>query len=109
MVYVYRLDTTSQIERTRFLFILSDGSTDNSVIEQQPVYVRFLFNGKHETKMIKVLDLEHVHSVGLLRAIDWAAKEVGITLEIWHSKVVCVNFDVASGMTVEINGVAGEL
>ena len=109
MAHVHRLDTTSQIEKSRFLSVLSDGSTDNSVIEQELVYVRFLCNGKPQTKMVKIVDLKHAHAVGILDAIDRAVKDVGITLEIWHSKVVCANFDGASVMMGEINGVAGQL
>ena len=59
--------------------------------------------------MIKIVDLKHAHAVGILNAIDGAVKDVGITLEIWHSKVVCANFDGASVMMGEINGVAGQL
>lgn len=109
MVHVHRLDTTSQIEKSRFLSVLSVGSTDNIVIEQELVYVRFLYNGKPQTKMIKIVDLKHAHAVGILNAIDGAVKDVGITLEIWRSKVVCANFDGASVMMGEINGVAGQL
>ena len=105
MAHVHRLDTTSQIEKCRFLSVLSDGSTDNSVIEQELVYVRFHCNGKPQTKMIKIVDFKHAHAVG----IDGAVKDVGITLEIWRSKVVCANFDGASVMVGEINGVAGQL
>lgn len=109
MAHVHRLDTASQIEKSRFLSVLSDGSTDNSIIEQELVYVRFLCNGKPQTKMIKIVDVKHAHAVGILNAIDGAVKDVGITLEIWLSKVVCANFDGASVMMGEINGVAGRL
>ena len=109
MSHVHRLDTTSQIERSRFLSVLSDGSTDNSVIEQELVYVRFLCNGKPETKMIKIVDLEHAHSIGILKAINGAVKEAGITLEVWRSKIVCAKFDGASVMMGDVNGVPGQL
>ena len=41
---------TSQIEKSRFLSVLSDGSTDNSVTERELAYVRFLCNGKQRLK-----------------------------------------------------------
>ena len=109
MAHVHREDVTSQIGNSRFLSVLSDGSTDKSIIEQEHVYVRFLSNGKPQTKMVKIVDVKHAHATGILNAIDEAVEEVGITQEIWLKKVVCANFDGASVMMGKINGVAGKL
>jgi hypothetical protein len=59
--------------------------------------------------MVKIVDVKHAHAVGILNAIDDAVKDVGITQEVWLSNVVCANFDGASVMIGEINGVAGRL
>ena len=59
--------------------------------------------------MIKIVDLKHAHSIGILKAINGAVKEAGITLEVWRSKVVCAKFDGASVMMGDVNGVAGQL
>ena len=45
----------------------------------------------------------------ILDAIDDAVAEVGISQEMWLSKVICANFDGASVMMGQTNGVAGRL
>ena len=89
--------------------VLSDGSTDSGIIEQEIVYVRFLCNGQPQTKMVKILEIKHAHAAGILDAIDDAVAEVGISQEMWLSKVICANFDGASVMMGQTNGVAGQL
>ena len=101
MAHIQRVDTTSQIGNSRFLSVLSDGSTDNSIIEQELVYVRFLCNGKPQIKMVKIVDVNHALAAGILDAIDGAVADAGITQEMWLRKVVCANFDGASVMMGE--------
>ena len=98
MALVHRENMTSQIDDSRFLSVLSDGSTDKSIIKKELVYVRFLSDGKPQTKIVEIVDVKHAHATGILNAIDEAVEEVGITQEIWLSKVVCANFDGASVM-----------
>lgn len=109
MAHVHRADMVSQIENSRFLSVLSDVSTDHSIIEQELVYVGFLCNGKPQSKMVKIADVKDAHGVGILNSIDDAVKDVCITQEVWLSKVVCANFDGASVMIGGINGVAAQL
>ncbi len=53
MAHVHRADMISQIENSRFLSVLSDGSTDRSIIEQELVYVRFCAMGSPRPKWSK--------------------------------------------------------
>ena len=62
------------------------------------VYVRFLYNGKPQTKMVEIDDVKHAHAAGILEAISDAAANVGISQEVWLSKVICANFDRANVM-----------
>ncbi|XP_071964144.1 zinc finger protein 862-like [Antedon mediterranea] len=111
MAHVQREKTTEELtaENTRFLSVLSDGSTDSGIIEQEIVYVRYLSNGSPETRMVKIVDVKHGHAAGILDAIDDAVAGVGISPDLWESKVICANFDGASVMMGDVNGVAGRL
>lgn len=102
-------ETIDQISSCRFLSVLSDGSTDSGIIEQEVVYVRFVQNCQPVSKMVQCQSVNHAHAAGILEAIDTAVETVGIDQEVWNKKVVCANFDGASVMMGEKTGVAARL
>ena len=57
--------------------MLSDGSTDKSIIELKLVYVRFLSNGKPQTKMVKIVDVKkHMQQGYLIPLMELSKKLV---------------------------------
>ena len=86
--------TKKEIADARFVSVLSDGSTDTGIIEQEAVYVRFIRDGKSVTRLAACQPVKHADAAGVLDAIDDAFKTVGIVdSEAWERKVVCGNFD----------------
>ncbi|XP_039459533.1 zinc finger protein 862-like [Oreochromis aureus] len=97
-----------EIQESRFLSILADGSTDTGIIEQELVHVRYVRdNGDIATYMIK--PVKSANAAGILEAIDEAVNTMGIREDTWKKKVVCANFDGAAVMMGEKTGVAGRL
>uniref|UniRef100_A0A3P8R1F9 C17orf113 probable zinc finger domain-containing protein n=1 Tax=Astatotilapia calliptera TaxID=8154 RepID=A0A3P8R1F9_ASTCA len=99
-----------EIQESRFLSILADGSTDTGIIEQELVHVRYVRdNGDIATYMIKCQPVKSANAAGILEAIDEAVNTMGIREDTWKKKVVCANFDGAAVMMGEKTGVAGRL
>ncbi|XP_076099754.1 zinc finger protein 862-like [Mytilus galloprovincialis] len=96
-----RSQSVSSLLAAPFVSILSDGSTDRSVIEQEIVYLRYVDQCMPTTKMINLMSLESATAEGIFNAIFNALKIVGLNEEkIRHDtpgpKLICGNFDGAS-------------
>ena len=63
-------DLRSSIKNSRFVSILSDGSTDKGIIEEEIVYVRFVEDGKPHTKLVSVESPNSVDAAGIMTAIQ---------------------------------------
>ena len=90
----------------KFISVMSDGSTDSSVVEQEIVYMRFALQGVVHTyflglKPVEKADAEHIHD-----AICFQATQVGTD---WREKLVAVGTDGASVMTGPKSGVVVRL
>lgn len=93
-----RSQIVSSLLAAPFVSILSDGSTDRSVIEQEIVYLRYVDQCMPTTKMINLISLESATAEGIFNAIFNALNIVGLNEEnIRHDtpgpKLICGNFD----------------
>lgn len=94
---VLKEESLEEIENARFISVLSDGSTDKGIREQELVYVRFVGStGEIQTKLSDIVDLEHGHAQGVKDGILKGLESVGITREILAEKLIGVNTDGAS-------------
>lgn len=108
-------DVQDTISGCNFISILSDGSTDISVVEQEVVYVRYIkSNGRADTVLVNIVAPEHGHGLGLFEAIKTALLSIGLDFEnMRHDQpgpsLVCANFDGASVMQGRKSGVVGHI
>ncbi|XP_021365405.1 zinc finger protein 862-like [Mizuhopecten yessoensis] len=95
------------LRNARFLSVLSEGSTDSSVTEQETVFVRYVgTNGHPDTQFVSIVALQSAHAEGVLTGIDEALNSVGLSRELLDSKLVGCNFDGAAVMLGSKTGVA---
>ncbi|XP_015763634.1 PREDICTED: zinc finger protein 862-like [Acropora digitifera] len=104
-----RNETRNDIHNSNFFSVLSDGSTDSGVIEQESVFVRYIKEGNVKTTLADIVDLESGNAEGVLGGIDKALSRVGVTVETQSKKMVGSNFDGASVMMGQKTGVATRL
>ncbi|CAC5403928.1 unnamed protein product [Mytilus coruscus] len=89
--------TKEHMKLVRFIFIMSDGSTDSSVTEQESVLIRYVHPETHEpvTTLASIENLENATADGVYAAIKSGVLKCGITLgnnEVeGQPKIVCVN------------------
>ena len=83
----------NDLESTRFISILSDGSTE----EQELVYVWYIDeNGNLNTKLADIVKLEHGHASGVKDGSMKAMNNVGVDEVVLTNKLVGINTDGAS-------------
>ena len=70
-----------ELKNINFLSILSDGSTDISVAEQEIVYVRYVERSVPVTKMISIEALDKADAQGILNAIKNALDKLGLNFD----------------------------
>ncbi|KAJ8301583.1 hypothetical protein KUTeg_020570 [Tegillarca granosa] len=95
-------------EKSKFISVLADGSTDSAVIEQETVYVRFE-DGLPKTQFVDIVPLSSANSDGVLKGIDTGLENIGLTREKVDSKIVGCNFDGASVMMGNKSGVSSKI
>lgn len=70
------VELRNDIRTSRFLTVLSDGSSDSGVLDQEIVYVRFVNDGLPQTKFV---DIEHLYKAdanSILSAIGSACERL---------------------------------
>ena len=98
-----------QVASARFISVLSDGSTDNSITEQEAVYVRYVYNGQVYTRLANIVALSSASAVGIEAGIYEALHSVGLGREQIRNKLVCINLDGASVNQGKKGGVAKKI
>ncbi|XP_067654440.1 zinc finger protein 862-like [Haliotis asinina] len=94
---VVKENTASELEKCRFVSVLSDGSTDSAITEQEIVYVRYVTDdGVLKTRLADIVDLEHGHAKGVKDGIFQGLSSVGLSKEDLSRKLVGINTDGAS-------------
>ncbi|CAG2191829.1 unnamed protein product [Mytilus edulis] len=107
--------TKEHMKLVRFISIMSDGSTDSSVTEQESVLIRYVHPETHEpvTTLASIENLESATADGVYAAIKSGVSKCGITLgnnEVeGQPKIVCVNMDGAAVNMGAKNGVAKQI
>ena len=90
-------------EQSKFVSILSDGSTDISVIEQEITYCRFAVSGNIFCHFMSLESVDKPDAESIYKSICHASTK--ILGESWQSKLVSIATDGASVMTGKFNGV----
>ena len=85
-----------------FLSIMSDGSTDSAVLEQEIVYTRFAISGQVFVKFLSLQAVEKGAATNIKSAIENAVEEY---LPGWKEKLVAIVSDGASVMQGRKGGV----
>ena len=94
---VLRNETCEFIRNARFISILSDGSTDKGILEQEIVYLRYTGDdGKVQTRLADIVDLTYGHAQGVTDGIFKALESVEMPCEILAGKLIGINRDGAS-------------
>ena len=100
-----KTDCVTDLEKVRFFSILSDGSTDKSIAEQELVYIRYVDpSGKVNTKLADIVALDHGHAQGVKNGVFQALDTIGLPLELVAQKLVGINTD---GASVNLGSKAG--
>ena len=88
---VKKEDLIKAISTSNYFSLLTDGSTDSAVIEEEVLYLLFLNEGKPEIKFFSIETPSHTTAEGLKEAISSAFKRTGMTE--FHTKLAGFNVD----------------
>jgi len=72
--------------KANFVTIMSDGSTDPGIVEQELVYLRYVSDGLPKVKTVDVVDLKHSHADGVVAGIDRGLGKIVFSLEKFDGK-----------------------
>ena len=98
------------VNDVKFLTVISDGSTDVSVKENEAVYIRFCHKGVPQTIFVSMQATEKADATGIMKAIKTALKKLdtGDKIDI-YKKVIAFAADGASVNTGKLNGVISKM
>ena len=65
----FRADLIDSLSIAKFIFIMADGATDGSCLEEEIVYVRFVSGGAPKTCYVELAEVESAKAPGILKAI----------------------------------------
>ena len=88
---VKKEDLIKAISTSNYFSLLTDGSTDSAVIEEEVLYLLFLNEGKPEIKFFSIETPSHTTAEGLKQAISSAFKRTGMTE--FHTKLTGFSVD----------------
>ena len=94
------------LNESKFLTIISDGSTDVSTKENEAIYVRTAQLGLAKTYFVSFQEVPKADAQGIFRAISCAMDQVGVDVS---QKIVCFTADGASVNTGEVAGVISQM
>lgn len=92
---VERQDISEMLKKTKYLSIMSDGSTDSAVKEEEMVYVRWSEKGKIFTRFVGIKSVKKADAETITRTIR---SIMGGVCEDWESKLVALATDGAAVM-----------
>ena len=96
---------TEEINDVKFITIVSDGSTDVSICENEVIYLRYSCRGIAKTQFISMQAVEKADANGIFTAISKALSDINVS----HAKVVAFTADGASVNTGQYNGVIAKM
>ncbi|CAG2257191.1 unnamed protein product [Mytilus edulis] len=97
------------IQSSKFVSILSDGSTDCSVTEVEIVYARICNAGEIKVFFLNPAFVDKSDADGIIAAMIRSVEKVGVPWEEFLKKLVGMGSDGASVMLGKNNGVAAKL
>ena len=106
-------DFVKDILNARYYSILTDGSTDASILEQEVLYVLFLSaSGVAVSKFLSVDTPQHAHADGLKQCIEDSFQRIGIPsvssrLASMNVDGAAVNTGIHSGLGVTFKEMLG--
>ena len=89
-----RQDLKKLIFKANYFSVLSDGSTDSSVSEQEKIYVLFVCKGTPVLKYFNIDNVKNADTPRLKSTLEIVINHFGITH--YHDKLVGLNLDGAS-------------
>lgn len=103
---VEREKLANDIKTANFISVLSDGSTDSAIKEQELFYVRYVINGVPNVKFVAAIHVEKPDAKSIYDGMKRAVTDyLKVPWNTWMSKLVGLGCDGASVMT----GVKGGL
>ena len=82
------------LANAHYFCVLSDGSTDTSVIEEEVVYLLFLKSGKSLLKFLSLEPANNANAEGIIQCIEAAFERIGILA--LQERITGLNVDGAS-------------
>ena len=70
--------TSTDMQKARFLTVMSDRSTDTTIVEQEVIYVRYVRQGNPITKLASIQALEHGHAEGVHQGVMQGLARIGL-------------------------------
>ena len=105
-----RKNDMKEVRKASFISLISDGTTDVSVTEDEIVYVQFATAGKVKVTLLGVESVELADANGILEAIKTVMTTyTEMSEQQWVQKLVGFGSDGASVMTGRENGVTAKL
>ena len=107
-----RQKTAADVHKARFMSVMSDGSTDTTIVEHEVVYVRYVDLGNPVTKLASIQALEHGNAEGVHQCVMKGLATMELTADKLQPAdsafptLVCANFDGASVMMGSKSGVS---
>ena len=99
---VLREDLKNLISKSNYYSVLSDGSTDSSVTEQETIYILFICGGVPVLKYFSIESVKVADSAGLKETLEKAFLRFGF--KNYYDKLVGLNLDGASVNMGRMNG-----
>lgn len=111
MKYIAEVERNSlraEVEQASFLSIMSDGSTDTDVTQEEILYLRLCNKGKVEVSFVGIQAVERADAESITNSITSLMTRV-CGEDKWQNKLVACATDGASVMTGERRGVVSRL
>ena len=110
IAHTARQSLAADIRSAQFVSLLSDGSTDSSITEQELFYIRCVVNGMPTVKFVAAIHVEGGDAISILAAMNKAVSQyLNIEWEELCPKLIALGCDGASVTTGHRNGLFGLL
>ena len=108
-------DIKRVVAKNHFVSVLSDGSTDSAVVEQEIVYLRYIdFDFMPITRLIEIVPLESANAAGIYSSIQNGLETVNLSFEKLQPtapgpSLACANFDGCNVMLGQRGGIISQI
>ncbi|XP_006814446.1 zinc finger protein 862-like [Saccoglossus kowalevskii] len=109
--YIYeskRVEMIKEMSESEFFAILSDGSTDTSITDEEIVYVKYIKNGRPTYRFVTFKPLVKADAPSITAALQ-STMEENLERKTWKNDLVAASFDGANVMMGSKSGVATRL